>query len=188
MGGLDILNCGAGHLTFRFNSSDPAEVKLARKAVEDMFPGVVVEGSVDRGRLAEIALGDPAALARLEAQVHPAVAAARARFVDKAAAERRRMAIVDVPLLFESGGDSAVDLVLVVSAPEDVQRARALSRPGMHDAKLDAIMLRQMSDSEKRRRAHFVIDTGGSLERTRAQTRQFLRSVAAMERGGSGHA
>ncbi|MBV9287472.1 MAG: dephospho-CoA kinase [Hyphomicrobiales bacterium] len=157
-------------------------------AVEAMFPGVVVEGSVDRGRLAEIALLDPAALERLEALVHPAVAAARAQFVGRAAAGGRRVAIVDVPLLLETGGESAVDLVVVVSAPEDVQRARALARRGMHDAKLDAIMLRQMSDSEKRRRAHFVINTGGSLERTLVQARQFLRAVAAMERGGSGHA
>jgi len=158
------------------------------KAVEAMFPGVVVNGSVDRGRLGQIALADPAALERLEALVHPWVAAARARFVSQAAAEGRRVAIVDVPLLLETGGEAAVDLVIVVSAPEDVQRARALARAGMHDAKLDAIMLRQMSDSEKRRRAHVVINTGGSLERTRAQARQFLRAVAAIERGGGAHA
>ena len=158
------------------------------QAVEAMFPGVLVEGRVDRGRLAEAALGDPAALERLEALVHPAVAAARARFLARAAGEGRRLAIVDVPLLLETGGDLAVDLVVVVSAPEAVQRGRALSRAGMHDVKLDAIMLRQMTDSEKRRRAHFVIDTSGSLERTRAQARQFLRAVAAMERGGRGHA
>jgi dephospho-CoA kinase len=151
------------------------------KAVEAMFPGVLVNGGVDRGRLGEVALSDPAALERLESLVHPWVAAARARFVSQARAESRRVAVVDVPLLFETGGEAAVDLVIVVSAPEDVQRARALSRSGMHPAKLDAIMLRQMSDSEKRWRAHFVIDTGGSLDRTRAQARQFLRAVAAME-------
>lgn len=158
------------------------------KSVEAMFPGVVVDGSVDRGRLAQIALADPAALERLETLVHPWVAAARGRFVSQAKAEGRRVAIVDVPLLLETAGELAVDVVVVVSAPEDVQRTRALARAGMHDAKLDAIMQRQMSDSEKRRRAHFVIDTGGALDRTRAQARQFLRAVAAIERGASAHA
>jgi dephospho-CoA kinase len=155
-------------------------------AVEAMFPGVAAAGTVDRERLARLALGHPAALERLEGLVHPAVADARTRFVEQAMARGRRLAIVDVPLLFETGGDSAVDLVVVVSAPAATQRARALAREGMHGAKLDAIMLRQMSDSDKRRRAHFVIDTGGSLERTRAQVRQFMRAIAAM--GGGRHA
>ena len=155
-------------------------------AVEAVFPGVVTDGVVDRGRLGQLALGDPAALERLESLVHPAVADARARFVAQAEGEGRRLAIVDVPLLFETGGDLAVDLVVVVSAPASAQRARAMAREGMHAAKLDAIMLRQMSDSEKRQRAHFVIDTGGSLERTCAQVRQFMRAIAAV--GGRPHA
>lgn len=172
-----------------FDADEAVRVYYAGKgaeAVEAMFPGVVADGVVDRGRLGRLALGDPAALVRLESLVHPAVADARARFVAQAEAEGRRLAIVDVPLLFETVGDSAVDLVVVVSAPTAAQRARAMAREGMHAAKLDAIMLRQMSNSEKRRRAHFVIDTGGSLERTRAQVRQFMRAVAAV--GGRRHA
>ena len=172
-----------------FDADEAVRVYYAGKgaeAVEAMFPGVVADGVVDRGRLGRLALGDPAALVRLESLVHPAVADARARFVAQAEAEGRRLAIVDVPLLFETVGDLAVDLVVVVSAPTAAQRARAMAREGMHAAKLDAIMLRQMSDSEKRRRAHFVIDTGGSLERTRAQVRQFMRAVAAV--GGRRHA
>lgn len=172
-----------------FDADEAVRVYYAGKgaeAVEAMFPGVVADGVVDRGRLGRLALGDPAALVRLESLVHPAVADARARFVAQAEAEGRRLAIVDVPLLFETVADSAVDLVVVVSAPTAAQRARAMGREGMHAAKLDAIMLRQMSDSEKRRRAHFVIDTGGSLERTRAQVRQFMRAVAAV--GGRRHA
>ena len=172
-----------------FDADEAVRVYYAGKgaeAVEAMFPGVVADGVVDRGRLGRLALGDPAALVQLESLVHPAVADARARFVAQAEAEGRRLAIVDVPLLFETVGDSAVDLVVVVSAPTAAQRARAMAREGMHAAKLDAIMLRQMSDSEKRRRAHFVIDTGGSLERTRAQVRQFMRAVAAV--GGRRHA
>jgi dephospho-CoA kinase len=145
-----------------------------------MFPGVLVNGSIDRDRLAQLVLTDPKALNRLEGLVHPAVADAEARFIERAAADGRRLTIVDVPLLFETGGESGVDLVVVVSAPEIVQRARALQRDGMSDAKLDAMLSRQMSDVEKRRRAHFVIDTAGRLEQTRMQVSQFMRAVAGL--------
>ena len=151
-----------------------------KETVEAMFPGVLVNGSIDRDRLAQLVLTDPTALKRLEGLVHPAVADAEARFIERAAAEGRRLTIVDVPLLFETGGESGVDLVVVVSAPESVQRARALQRDGMSDAKLDAMLSRQMSDVEKRRRAHFVIDTAGSLEQTRMQVSQFMRAVAGL--------
>ncbi len=156
--------------------------------IEAMFPGVVAGGAIDRERLSRIVLNDPAALERLESVVHPAVVAMRSAFVDRAARGGRRIAVVDVPLLFETGGEKGVDLVVVVSAPEAVQRARALAREGMTAAKLDAILARQMSDSEKRRRAHVVIDTGGSLEATRAQVVQFLRAAAGLEGRGSLHA
>ncbi len=156
--------------------------------IESVFPGVVVDGRVDRDRLSQVVLNEPAALKRLEGLVHPAVATMRGAFVARAAREGRRVAIVDVPLLFETGGDKAVDLTLVVSAPAAAQRARALARPGMTQEKLDAILARQMSDSEKRRRAHAVIDTGGSLERTRAQVAQFLRAVAGLEGHQAHHA
>lgn len=151
-----------------------------KETVEAMFPGVLVNGSIDRDRLAQLVLTDPKALNRLEGLVHPAVADAEARFIERAAADGRRLTIVDVPLLFETGGESGVDLVVVVSAPEIVQRARALQRDGMSDAKLDAMLSRQMSDVEKRRRAHFVIDTAGRLEQTRMQVSQFMRAVAGL--------
>ena len=159
-----------------------------KETVEAAFPGVLANGGIDRDRLAQLVLADPAALKRLESLVHPAVAAEEAGFIDRAAVDGRRLAIVDVPLLFETGGESRVDLVVVVSAPESVQRMRALRRDGMSDAKLDAMLSRQMSDVEKRRRAHFVIDTGGSLEQTRVQVSQFMRAVAGLARSRDGDA
>lgn len=158
------------------------------KVVEGVFPGVVVDGRVDRERLSPIVLNDPTALGRLEALVHPAVAAMRAQFVARAFGEGRRIAVVDVPLLFETGGDSAVDCVIVVSAPGAAQRARALAREGMTEEKFDAILARQMSDAEKRRRAHFVIHTGGTLERTREQVAQFLRAAVGLKGQATRHA
>ncbi len=151
-----------------------------KETVAAMFPGVQVSGRIDRERLAEMVLTDPTALKRLEGLVHPAVADAEARFIELAAADGRQLTIVDVPLLFETGGELKVDLVVVVSAPKSVQRARALQRAGMSDAKLDAMLSRQISDVEKRRRAHFVIDTSGSLEQTRMQVSQFMRAVAGL--------
>ncbi len=165
-----------------FYSGDGAET------VSDTFPGVLVEGRIDRERLSWFALGDATALVRLESLVHPAVAVARSRFVARAAAEGRRLAVVDVPLLFETGGEASVDIVVVVSAPAAAQRARALARKGMNEERLNAILSRQMSDSEKRRRAHFVIDTSGSLGRTRAQVGQFLRAAAGLEGRRDRHA
>jgi dephospho-CoA kinase len=158
------------------------------KAVEAAFPGVVVSGQVDRERLGARVLGDAEALQRLEDLVHPAVAEARVQFAQRAAAAGRRLVIVDVPLLFETGGQANVDLVVVVSAPESVQRARALARTGMTEAKLEAILSRQTPDAEKRRRAHFVIDTRGRLELTRAVVAQFMRSTAALAGGRTRHA
>ena len=153
------------------------------KSIELAFPGVLVEGKIDRERLGARVLGDADALQRLEGLVHPAVARARARFLEGAAAQGRRMAIVDVPLLIETGGHSDVDLVVVVSAPESVQRARAMAREGMTEAKLEAVLSRQASDAEKRRRAHFIFDTRGAHDSTRAVVAQFMRATAALARG-----
>jgi dephospho-CoA kinase len=147
----------------------------------------MVEGQVDRERLGARVLGDAEALKRLEGFVHPHVFQARGRFLERAAAAGRRLAIVDVPLLFETGGEANVDLVIVVSAPESIQRTRALGRAGMTEAKLDAILSRQTSDAEKRRRAHFVIDTRGRLEETRAVVAQFMRATAALGGGRAAH-
>ena len=158
------------------------------KAVEAAFPGVMVEGRVDRERLGARVLGDTEALKRLEGLVHPAVFKARGQFLERAAAAGRPLVIVDVPLLFETGGEANVDLVIVVSAPESIQRTRALGRAGMTEAKLDAILSRQTSDAEKRRRAHFVIDTRGKFEETRAVVAQFMRATAALGGGRAAHA
>ena len=158
------------------------------KAVEAAFPGVLASGQVDRERLGSRVFGDAEALQRLEGLVHPAVAEARVQFLKRAAAAGRRLVIVDVPLLFETGGEEKVDLVIVVSAPESTQRVRAMGRPGMTEAKLEAILSRQTSDADKRRRAHFIIDTRGRLELTRAVVAQFMRSAAALGGGGTRHA
>ncbi len=158
------------------------------RAVEAAFPGVMVSGQVDRERLGLRVLGDAEALQRLEGLVHPAVAQARVQFVERAAAAGHRLVIVDVPLLFETSGEENVDLVIVVSAPESTQRVRAMGRPGMTEAKLEAILSRQTADGEKRRRAHFIIDTRGRLELTRAVVAQFMRSTAALAGGRARHA
>jgi dephospho-CoA kinase len=149
----------------------------AAAAIEAAFPGVVgANGGVDRSALAAQALNDKAAMDRLEAIVHPLVGAAREAFLLRAEAAGADVAVLDIPLLFEAGGGASagVDKVVVVSAPPEAQRARALSRPGMTAAKLEAILARQLPDAEKRARADFVIDTGVSLQQTRAEVRAVL--------------
>lgn len=150
------------------------------QAVETAFPGVLRQGAVDRNRLAEIVLGDSAALARLEGIVHPLVAKAQREFLLRAAAQGRRLVVIDIPLLFESGGDRSVDVIVVVSASEIAQKARALGREGMTRERFDKIVAKQTPDKEKRRRAHMVIDTSGAIEATRAQVRGFLRCTSGM--------
>ena len=143
------------------------------------FPGVVVEGGVDRTRLAA-ALGDDAvAFRRLEQIVHPLVAAGRAD--DLAAAEARgvRLAVLDIPLLYETGAEAAVDAVVVVTASPEIQAERVLARPGMTRDRFDIILARQTPDAEKRRRADFVVDTGHGLDAARAQVREIVGTVLA---------
>ncbi len=152
--------------------------------VESAFPGVVVDGAVVRERLAARVLGEAEAMARLEAIVHPAVGRRRVQFLEDAKDQGRRIVFCDIPLLFETGGDKAFDLVTVVSARPDIQRARALAREGVTPAKFDAILSRQMPDCEKRRRAHFVIDTNGPLDESRSQVDCLVRAIAALP-GGS---
>ena len=136
------------------------------------FPGSVWNGAVDREALSELVLGKPQELAALEAIVHPAVHQARTRFIlahgDSAAL------LFDIPLLFETGGEGAFEKVIVVSAPEDVQRERVLSRPGMTAEKLDALLARQLPDADKRAQADFVVDTSGSLDQTERQVEHIL--------------
>ncbi len=144
-------------------------------AIEAAFPGSTGPGGVDRDRLGHQVFADKAALARLEAIVHPAVAARRAAFL--AAHADKRAVVFDIPLLFERGGHETVDTIVVVSAPEPVQRARVLARPGMTEQKFAHIFGLQLHDSHKRARADHVIDTGTSLEETRAQVTAFIAAL-----------
>jgi dephospho-CoA kinase len=144
--------------------------------IGELFPGCVRCGTLDRDCLAEIVLADPAKLAILESIVHPAVREAREEFT--AAHANASVLVFEIPLLFETGSEKEFDKVVVVSAPAEVQRARALQRTGMGVEKLESILARQMPDDEKRRRAHFVIDTGTDLSTTEAQVRDILACLA----------
>jgi dephospho-CoA kinase len=145
--------------------------------VEAAFPGVVVDGAIDRAKLSAAVVGDPEALQKLEAIVHPLVGAHRIGFFEDAQAAGHDIVVLDVPLLYETGGDKKVHKVVVVSASTDVQRARVLARPEMTEAKLDAILARQLPDAEKRARADFVIDTGQGLEAAHQQVRDILAAL-----------
>jgi dephospho-CoA kinase len=149
-------------------------------AIEAAFPGTTGAGKVDRNKLAARVLGDDAALKRLEAIIHPLVQEAEVRTLTDAQARGEKVVVLDIPLLFETGGDRRVDAVVVVSAPADVQRARVLGRPGMTEEKFAAILAKQMPDAEKRRRADFIVDTSRSLDEARAQVRAILDAVATM--------
>jgi dephospho-CoA kinase len=152
----------------------------AAREIEAVFPGSTRGGKVDRTLLAQQVVGRPEALKALEAIVHPLVRQERERFI--AAAERAGATVVvlDVPLLFETGGHADVDAVVVVSAPEHVQRMRVLER-GVPADKLDALLARQMPDVEKRAKAHFIVDSGQGLEHARAQVKSILAQVAKMQ-------
>jgi dephospho-CoA kinase len=148
--------------------------------VEAAFPGVTEGGAVDRARLGERVLGDPAALARLNAIVHPLMGEARDAFFAAARASAADIVVLDIPLLFETGGERRVDAVVVASAPAEVQRTRVLARPGMSPVKLDALLAAQMADPEKRALAHFVVDTGRGLDHAKIQVDEILTAL----RGG----
>jgi dephospho-CoA kinase len=148
--------------------------------VEAAFPGTVVDGKVDRAKLSERLVGNPDAIRRLEAIVHPLVRAVSHRFMEAQAARGTRIAVLDIPLLFETGGEKNVDAVVVVSAPAAVQRARVLSRPGVSAERFDALLARQMPDAEKRARAHFIVDSSRSFDSARAQVHGIVRAVAGL--------
>jgi dephospho-CoA kinase len=152
----------------------------AAAAIEAAFPGTTSLGKVDRNRLATLVLVDPAALKKLEAIVHPLVQAAERRLLAQAQSRGEKVAVLDIPLLFETGGEERVDAIVVVTAPAEVQRSRVLARPGVTSEKLDAILGRQMPDAEKRRRADFVVDTSRGFDAARAQVRAILDAVATM--------
>jgi len=151
--------------------------------VERAFPGAAVSGKVDRTKLAGMVVGDAAALARLEAIVHPLVKAAREKFLAEAQARGAPVVVLDVPLLFETGVQRGCDAVVVVSAPPEMQRRRALERPGMTEEKFAALVAKQMPDAEKRRHADFIVDSSRSFEHAHAQVRDILRVVAKLREG-----
>lgn len=141
------------------------------------FPGVVRDGKVDREALREAVLGNPDALKRLNAVVHPLVGRDRIGFFAEAEAAGADMVVLDIPLLFETGGHANVDAVVVASAPPEMQRQRVLARPGMTPGRLDAILAQQMADAEKRARAHFVVDTSRGLDPARQQVAEIIAIV-----------
>jgi dephospho-CoA kinase len=152
----------------------------AAAAIETAFPGTTLSGKVDRARLAERVLDDPAAIRRLEAIIHPLVRESEVKFLADAAARAEPVVVLDIPLLFETGGEQRVDAVVVVSAGAEAQRNRVLGRPGMTESKLESILAKQMPDAEKRRRAHFVVDSSGGLDSARAQVHGILRAIAGL--------
>ena len=156
--------------------------------VEADFPGVTVDGAIDRARLSQYVLGDPQALKRLNAIVWPLVGAARADFIRQAESAGAPFAIFDIPLLYETGGEKSVDVVVVVSAPADVQRGRVLARPGMTEQKFAAILAAQTPDDEKRARADFVVDAGAGLDSARTQVTGIIAALRARAKQANGGA
>ena len=151
-------------------------------AIEAAFPGTTAGGKVDRAKLAAMVINDKAALKRLEAIVHPLVGAARDKFLADAQSSGTPVVLLDIPLLFEIGGEARCNAVVVVSAPTDMQRTRAFERPGMTEEKFAALLAKQVPDAEKRRRADFIVDTSVGFDHARAQVRDILSAIANMPR------
>jgi dephospho-CoA kinase len=154
----------------------------AAPAIEAAFPGTTADGKVDRARLSARVVHDPAAMRQLEQIVHPMLSASRQKFFDDAETAGMAVAVVDVPLLFETGGEKRVDAVVVVTTSPDLQRERVLARGTMDEDKLNSILARQMPDAEKRRRADFVVDTSHGLDPVRARIRDILAEAVKMPR------
>lgn len=166
-------------------SSDDAVHELYRgeavAPVEALFPGVARDGVIDRADLSRRLVAEPARLPALEAVVHPLVRARITRFLDEATKEGARLAVVDIPLLFENGVDWGFDAVLVTMVDPDEQRRRALARPGMTVEKLEAILARQMPQAEKARRATYIVDTTGDRAAVRAEVDALIDSIEASQ-------
>ena len=152
----------------------------AAPAIEAAFPGTTVNGKVDRQKLSARVVHDPAAIKQLEQIVHPMLGASRQKFFADAEAAKAPVVVLDIPLLFETGGEKRVDAVVVVSTSPELQRERVLARGTMDEAKLDAIIAKQMPDAEKRKRADFVVDTSHGLDPVRAQITHILAEVVKM--------
>lgn len=146
-------------------------------ALDGIAPAAIRDGAVDRASLRSAILDDDSLLSRIEAAIHPLVAADRAAFLAEHGG--RPLVVLDIPLLYETGAEAGLDRVLVVSAPAAVQRARVLDRPGMTEAALEAIMARQMPDAEKRRRADFVIETDRGIEAARTDVLSLIERLEA---------
>lgn len=152
----------------------------AAPLIEAAFPGTTTNGTVDRTALSVHVVGKPDAFAELESIIHPLVRTANAEFRERSKQAGKRVCIVDVPLLLETGGDNRVDAVIVVTADALVQRERVLSRIGMTEDRFNSILAKQMPDAEKRQRAHFVIDTGLGFASAERQVDAIMRAVSAM--------
>lgn len=152
----------------------------AAPAIEAAFPGTTANGKVDRSKLSARVVHDPAAIKQLEQIVHPMLGASRQKFFADAEAAKAPVVVLDIPLLFETGGERQVDAVVVVSTSPEIQRERVLARGTMDEAKLDAIIAKQTPDAEKRKRADFVVDTSHGLEPVRAQITHILAEVVKM--------
>jgi dephospho-CoA kinase len=152
----------------------------AAPAIEAAFPGTTLNGKVDRPKLSAKVVHDPAAIKKLEAIVHPMLRAYNQKFLEEAEACGAPVAVMDVPLLFETGGDKRVDAVVVVTTSPELQRERILARGTMTGEALDSLLARQMPDSEKRQRADFVVDTSHGLDPVRAQIHDILEQVVKM--------
>jgi dephospho-CoA kinase len=149
-------------------------------AIEAAFPGTTANGKVDRNKLSARVVHDPAAMKRLEGIVHPMLGASRQKFLREAEQSGAPVAVVDVPLLYETGGEKRVDAVVVVTTTPEIQHQRILARDNMTGEKLDAILARQLPDAEKRKRADFVVDTSHGLDPVRARIRDILVEAAKM--------
>jgi dephospho-CoA kinase len=150
----------------------------AAPLIEAAFPGTVFDGAVDRVKLGAAVLGRPEEIERLEAIIHPLVRAEEEAFLRRAKALGAPLAVLDIPLLLETGGAARCDAVLVVTAPAEIQRKRVLARPGMTESKLDAILANQLPDAEKRGQAHFIVDTSRDRPSAESQVRSILASLA----------
>lgn len=149
----------------------------AASEIEALFPGTVVAGKVDRERLAKKVMNNPQALRKLERLIHPLVRRDAEQFLQDHRKKNTPLVVLDIPLLFEAGDTERVDKILVVTAPEDVQRERVLARPGMSEEKFKSILARQVPDAEKRRRADYLIDTSQGMDSARAAVRQLIRQL-----------
>jgi dephospho-CoA kinase len=160
----------------------------AAAEIERNFPGTVISGAVDRVRLAKRVIGDPEALERLESVIHPLVREAREKFIEACRERGEKFVVLDIPLLFETGGDRDVDVIVVVSAGPDVQRERVLARPRMTKEKFEGLLAKQTPDAEKRRRADFIVHTDRGLDFARNEVRAILSQLQSGVEPRSGKA